>query len=106
MNLGEPYSVVTDPKFNKWIKKNLPSQLKKVLDQKIKYLASNLQHPSLNNKKYGVNQQTLKQYGADEIWEFRINMGFRCVYYVVHADQQIILAFVGDHDEVRHRYER
>ena len=105
MNSGEPYSIVTDPKFNKWIKKNLPRELKSVLDRKIKYLAANPQHPSLNTKKYGVSEQTLKQCGVDEIWEFRINMGFRCVYYVDHTNRILILAYVGNHEDLKRRYE-
>ncbi|MBP9702082.1 hypothetical protein KBD69_00195 [Candidatus Woesebacteria bacterium] len=105
MSLDDAYRVLTDDKFNKWIKKNLPTQLKKVLDKKIAYLASNPQHPSLNTKKYGVSQQTLKQSQVDEIWEFRINMNFRCVYYVVHSEKTIILAFVGNHEDVKVRFE-
>ncbi len=104
MSLDESYSVVTDPKFNKWIKKNLPSQLKKILDRKIKYLTGNPRHPSLNTKKYGVNKQTLKRYGVDEVWEFRINMGFRCVFYVIHDERLIILAYVGNHEDLERRF--
>lgn len=104
MSLDKSYSILTDPKFNKYVKKNLPSQLKKILDRKIQYFIANPHHNGLNTKKYGVSDQTLKQCGVDEIWEFYIDMRFRCVFYVIHEQRTMIIAFVGNHEDVERRY--
>ncbi len=98
------YSVVAHPKLQKFIKKNLPSDLKKIFDRKVNYLAENPEHPSLNTKQFNVSQAKLRELEVDEVWEFRINMGMRCIFYLDHAGKLMILAYVGDHNEVKNRY--
>lgn len=98
------YTILESVDFEKVVKKNLTPQLIKILDRKIKYLAENPRHPSLNTKKLTVSQSTLTRVGADEVWEFRINMSFRCVYYVIHAKRQLILALAGNHQTVDRKF--
>lgn len=102
MSLGRGYEVYTDRKFEKWIRKNLPPKYKSLLDQKLAYFKENPEHPSLNTKPYaGVGKLVLKQLDVDAVYEFYINKDYRVVLYVSHERKEIILAFVGDHDEVR-----
>lgn len=96
--------VVVHPKLQKSIQKNLPPDLRKVFDRKVAYLAENPEHPSLNTKQFNVSQAKLRELGVDEVWEFRINMGMRCIFYLDHAEKLMILAYVGNHDEVKNRY--
>ncbi len=96
------YTVKYEDRFEKWVQKNLPQQIKKALDKKLEYFSNNPNYPSLNTKPYtGVSQQTLKRLEADAIYEFRINMSYRCLIYVSHTKKELVLAYVGDHDEVR-----
>ena len=97
----EPYTILVHKKFAKVIDKKLPAQLKKVLNRKLNYLKDNPRHPSLNTKALNVAESWCHQRGIDEVFEFRINMGFRCVFYVSHARREIILAFVGNHDDIK-----
>lgn len=101
---SEKYDILIDQSLEKIIKKNLPANLSKVLTRKIKYLAENPNHPSLNTKQLNISQQKLKVLGADEVWEFRINMSFRCVCYLMHKDKKLIIAFAGNHDEIKKKY--
>ena len=98
------YKVLTLSKFNKSIKKNLPRQLKGVLDRKIKYLAENPHHPSLNTKALRVSIQKCAQLGVDKVWEFYINRDFRCIFYERSSDKEIILIMVGNHENVGRRF--
>src|SRR3989344_2323626 len=104
MPLDSSYSIVVDKKFHKYIEKNLPQQLKKVFDRKLGYLSENPSHPSLNTNPYNVSNKTLKYLGVDAVYEFYINRGFRCIFYVIRAKKQIILAFVGNHEDVKRRF--
>lgn len=102
MSLDPGYEIYAERKFDKWIKKNLPTKYKSLLDQKLAYFRDNPNHPSLNTKPYiGVSQRTLKQLEIEAIFEFYINMDYRVVLYVSHERREIILAFVGDHEEVK-----
>lgn len=101
---SDRYDICIDPNLEKAIKKNLPSELKKVLDSKIKYLSENFCHPSLNTKQLNLSQRKLKQLGVSEVWEFRINMSYRCVYYLLHTERMLVVAFVGNHEKVKKRY--
>ena len=60
MNLCN-YGVFIDPNLKKYIDKNLPEELKKIFDEKIKYFANNPLHPSLNTKKYNASPKALKR---------------------------------------------
>lgn len=104
MKPDSSYSVVAHPKLQKSIRKNLPPDLKKIFDRKVNYLAENPEHPSLNTKQFNVSRVKLKELEVDEVWEFRINMSFRCIFYLDYANRLMILAYVGDHTEVRNRY--
>ncbi|HBL51658.1 MAG: hypothetical protein A2694_02950 [Candidatus Blackburnbacteria bacterium RIFCSPHIGHO2_01_FULL_40_17] len=104
MNWDSSYEIFIDKKLPKIIKRNLPQNLKKVLDRKLKYLATNPNHPSLNTKSYDVSKQTLGRLEVDAIFEFYINMSFRCVFYVRQKEKRLIIAFVGNHEAVKNRY--
>ncbi len=104
MSSIDGYKILQDKSLTKSIKKNLPSHLKKVLDKKLKYLSQNPFHTSLNTKKYESSPRTCARIGVDEIWEFYINMSFRCVLYVIHEERLIVVAYVGNHDDVKRRF--
>lgn len=95
------YTVLAHKKFAKTVKKKLPPHLVKVLNRKIKYLKDNPRHPSLNTKPLSVSKNWCKQKGIDEIFEFRISKSFRCIFYVIHKDKEIILAFAGNHEDIK-----
>ena len=99
------YSIFIDGGLGKYIAKNLPEEIKQVFDDKMKYFSNNPHHPSLNTKKYNANPKTLRRLGVDEIWEFYINRKtYRCVFYVVHSEKQIIIAFVGNHQQTKNKF--
>ncbi len=102
MSLDPSYEVKAELKFEKYIKKNLPPHLKKVLDQKLKYFAENPNHPSLNTKPYGgLSDRVKRQMGIDAVYEFYVNgKDYRCLVYVIHETRELILAFIGDHNEI------
>ncbi|MEK9167519.1 MAG: hypothetical protein AAB613_02155 [Patescibacteria group bacterium] len=104
MRPDSSYTIVLHETFQKTLKKNLPTNLKNTFNRKIEYLAANPQHPSLNTKSYLVSRAKLKELGVDEVWEFYINMSFRCVFYLIHGEKLMILAYVGDHDKVKKKY--
>lgn len=95
------YKVLVDKKFKKIIRKKLPSHLIKVLNKKIEYLRTNPKHPSLNTKALHVSESWCRQKGIDDVFEFRISMSFRCVFYVIHEQREIILVSVGNHEDIR-----
>ncbi len=100
MRLDNSYKVKVDPGFNKYVKKKLPKELKRALDQKIAFLAENPYHNSLNTECLSVSEKKLRELCVDQVYEFRVNMGFRCVFYVRHEQKIIILARVGNHDDI------
>lgn len=104
MNSIKEYSVTLEPRLKKSLKKCLPSNLLKTFEKKIKYLAQNPFHPGLNTKQIRVSEETLRKLGVDEVWEFYINRKFRCIIYVVHVDNSLIISFVGKHDDVVRKY--
>lgn len=104
MSSIEGYSLQYDPRLRKAIQKNLPRDLKKVLDRKLLYLANNAHHPSLNTKQFNVSDQMCKQLGVDEIWEFYISMSYRCILYVLHEDKMLVIAYVGNHEDVKRKF--
>ena len=99
------YKVLIDPKLEKYIKKNLPDEYREIFNEKIKYLANNPAHPSLNTKRYNVSAKTLKHFGISEIWEFYINRKeYRCTFYISHLDEVIIIAYVGSHKQIKNKF--
>lgn len=99
------YKILVEPKFEKNIQKNLPSEYREVFDEKIKYLSNNPNHPSLNTKPYHVSKKMLKKLGVDEVWEFYINRKqYRCIFYLSHIDEIVIIAFIGNHKQVKNKF--
>ncbi len=104
MNLKQ-YKILIDDSLKKSIEKNLPFQLREVFDRKMQYFSKNPYHPSLNTKKYNACKKTLKRLGVDGVWEFYINRKkYRCIFYVIHEEKEIIIADVGSHDLLAKRY--
>lgn len=99
------YKILVEPKFEKTIKKNLPKEYREVFDEKIKYLSNNPEHPSLNTKRFNVSKKILNNLGVDEVWEFYINRRqYRCIFYLSHADEIIIIAYIGNHTQVKNKF--
>ena len=99
------YKVLVEKKFKKIIQKNLPQEYREVFDEKIKYLSNNPEHPSLNTKPYNVSKKTLNNLGVDEVWEFYINRKqYRCIFYLSHSDEIIIVAYVGNHTQIKNKF--
>jgi len=99
------YNVFISPNLKGRIEENLPPELKGVFDRKVKYFSNNPFHPSLNTKKYNVSEKALKTIGIDEIWEFYINRyEYRCIFYVIHNEQKIIIVDVGNHRQIEKKY--
>ena len=83
----------------------MPSNIKEVFDEKLDYFKKNPSHPSLNTKPYTVSQKTLKGLGVDQVYEFYINRKeYRCVFYVTHEPKEIIIAFVGNHTQIKNKF--
>ena len=75
------------------------------LNKKIKYLVNNPSHPSLNTKSYNVSVKALKRLDVSEVWEFYINRKeYRCVFYVSHCDKAVIIAYVGNHNQIKNKF--
>lgn len=104
MSPDHSYGIFLDPRLSKVIKKNLSPQLKKAFDRKLNYFKENLHHPSLNTKRFNASAKVLRELGVDEIYEFYINMSIRCVFYVVNSTKQIIIAYVGNHEQVKKKF--
>ncbi len=99
------YNILISPDLKKGINKNLPENIRNVFNRKMDYFSKNPHHPSLNTKKYNTCETTLKRLMVDEIWEFYINRkGYRCIFYVIHSEKNIIIADVGNHDQLKKRY--
>jgi len=103
MSFDASYDVKYEKRFKKWVEENLPKHLKPVLDAKLKYFVENPFHPSLNTKPYGgVSTQTLKRLSVDQIYEFYINgKKYRCLVYVIHETKELIIAYIGTHDQLK-----
>lgn len=99
------YKILAESKFKKIIQKNLPMEYREVFDKKIKYLSNNPEHPSLNTKQFHVSKKTLNNLGVDEVWEFYINRKqYRCIFYLSHIDRTIIIAYIGNHAQIKNRF--
>lgn len=101
MRFEEQYTIKATKDFDKIVRKKLSKEIKYALDQKIKLFSQQKNYPSLNTKKLSVSQNFLKSRCVDEVWEFRINMGFRCIFYVSESEKLIILVFVGNHEDIK-----
>lgn len=92
-----------DKKFEKAVAK-LPAHIQKVLKEKIRFLAENPSHNSLNTKGYtcsGKQKKFLDSNGITDVREFYVNgKKYRCVFYVLHEQKILYLAYVGKHEQL------
>jgi mRNA-degrading endonuclease RelE of RelBE toxin-antitoxin system len=97
------YKIYFEKKFQR-ILNGLPEDVKRAFGAKLDYFRNNPSHPSLNTKLLIVSAQKLKQLGVDQVYEFYVNRkDYRCVFYVIHKDKEIIIAFIGNHTQVRNK---
>ncbi len=68
---------------------NLPVQIKKKVDSKIRFLSLDFQHPSLHTKKIR---------GCRDIWEARVDLKYRMTFEII--EETIFLRVVGNHEDV------
>ncbi len=97
------YKILIHKDLDKLLKKNLSQSLKIAFNKKVKYLKEDCTHPSLNFKPYKVSDNVKKRLGVDDIYEFYINMSFRCLVYVIDDSRELIIFFVGNHEQVKHK---
>ncbi len=97
------YKILLDKDLDKYIRKNLSPDLKKAFDKKLKFLKEDCRYPSLNFKPYNISDKAKNQLGVSDIYEFYINMSFRCLVYVLDDKQELILFFIGNHEEVKRK---
>lgn len=81
------YAFTFTPRFQKHFK-NLTSQEKKQLKNKLELLAENPSHPSLRTKRIQ---------GTTDLFECSVNMSIRIIWYY-EGKKMIILVDVGHHD--------
>ena len=62
----------------------LPKEIRKALAKQLGFLLENLNHPSLNAKKYRE---------ANGIWQGRVNRSWR-FYFLIQGDEYVILSIV------------
>ena len=102
--LDSTYTTYIEKRFDKCVR-NLPPNIKEVFDKKLDYFKNNPSHPSLNTKPYTVGKKTLKELGVDQVYEFYINRKeYRCIFYVIHESKEIIIAFVGNHTQIKNKF--
>jgi len=110
VNLNDGYTVYVIEDFWKAAKANIPRQYHELIEEKLRYFKENRYHPSLNTKPYSCSSRTkerLKRQGVDDICEFYVNgKKYRCVFYVLHTTKEIIVVYVGTHDQLRNKYSR
>lgn len=104
MLLDNSYKIFFERRFQK-ILDGLPEDIKSAFNSKMEYFQSNPNHPSLNTKTLTVGMQKLKQLGVDQIFEFYINRkDYRCIFYVIHESKEIIIAYIGNHNEISKKF--
>ena len=59
----------------------LSQSLQRKADKQFEYLVANIQHPSLDIKKYK---------GTDDLWQGRIDKGYRFYFYIIAPDYIVI----------------
>lgn len=104
MLLNNSYTIFFERRFER-ILDGLPQDIRKAFDAKMDYFRGNPSHPSLNTKLLTVSVQKLKQLGVDQVFEFYINRkDYRCVFYVIHETKEIIIAFIGNHTQIKNKF--
>ena len=64
--------------------KDAPSSVQRAFDKQLRFLADNLQHPSLHAKKFDE---------AKDVWQARVNRDWR-FYFTVEGDRYIITSIL------------
>lgn len=104
------YTVYIIEDFWDAAKENVPKQYHDLIKEKLNYFKNNPHYPSLNTKPFSCSSRIkdrLKKQGVDEIWEFYVNRKkYRCVFYVLHEKKELIVVYVGNHDQLRNKYAR
>jgi hypothetical protein len=104
MTLDNSYTIFYEKRFQR-VLDNLPEDVERAFDAKMLYFKNNPNHPSLNTKTLTVSKQKLKQLGVDQVYEFYINRkDYRCVFYVIHVSKEIIIAYIGNHTQVKNKF--
>ncbi len=97
------YVIYFEKRFKK-VLDELPEDIVKVFNAKLNYFRENPNHPSLNTKLLIVSTQKLKQLGIDQVYEFYINRkDYRCLFYVIHEQKEIIIAYLGNHTQIKNK---
>jgi len=106
INLNDGFALKSSSQFERR-RKTLPQDVLKALDSKLKFFSTDAYYPSLNTKCLRVSGKTLKDLEVDSVWEFYVNRKeYRCIFYVRENEKLIILADIGNHDQIRRRYGR
>jgi mRNA-degrading endonuclease RelE of RelBE toxin-antitoxin system len=62
----------------------MPITLRKALEKQLRFLLTNLHHPSLNAKKYG---------GVADVWQGRVTRNWR-FYFKIDGDEYVVLSII------------
>lgn len=104
--LDSSYKIFIEKRLEKCLK-DLPEDVRQVFDDKMEYFRNNPSHPSLNTKTYSVSKKKLRELGVDQVYEFYINRkDYRCIFYVTHEPREIIIAYVGNHTQIKNKLAR
>ena len=64
--------------------KDAPSSVQRAFDKQLRFLADNLQHPSLHAKKFDE---------ANDVWQARVNRDWR-FYFTIKSDTFVITSII------------
>jgi mRNA-degrading endonuclease RelE of RelBE toxin-antitoxin system len=104
MTLDNSYTIFFEKRFQRTLD-CLPDDIKRAFNAKMEYFRNNPNHPSLNTKALTVSVKKLKELGVDQVYEFYINRkDYRCVFYVTHEPKEIVIAFIGNHTQVKNKF--
>lgn len=104
MIIDSSYTIFFEKRFER-ILNGLPADVRKAFDAKMNYFRFNPSHPSLNTKLLTVSLQKLKQLGVDQVYEFYVNRkDYRCIFYVTHEPKEIIIAYIGNHTQIKNKF--
>lgn len=104
MPLDNSYTIFFEKRFQRALD-GLPEDIKRAFNAKMDYFRNNPNHPSLNTKTLTVSLQKLKQLGVDRVYEFYINRkDYRCVFYVIDEPREIIIAYIGNHTQIKNKF--
>ena len=75
----------------------------KAFQKKVEYLRTDCSHPSLNFKPYTVSEAIKRRKGVDDIYEFYVNKSIRCLVYILEEQKELILYYVGNHNDIKQK---